>query len=174
MRKLPEVSSIPKKSQRPPIGVVLWGVFLLAFAAIGLRGVLRTFDARVIPSNPQYVTTDTYLLLSLGVPNASERLVALLDSLPQNKPILFVAPEESKALADSSSSKSRMTCFILSSLAFPRQVFQANADTLECPGLAPGTPLGAIVFYGMQPPRISNNATIKLGALTFLSMEVRK
>src|SRR2546427_758653 len=85
----------------------LWAVFLGAFVVIGFRGVARTADPRTFDVSAKFVSTDSYLLATLGVPHASEQLLEALKPVSSERPILFIGKDNANA---------RMTYFLVASL----------------------------------------------------------
>ena len=133
----------------------LWGLFLIAFIALGYSGsgtsLLPDALTRSTIAGNQYATTDAYFK-TLKVPRPSEYIQAALAELPSSDPILFVGWSNATAFESK--------YFAISYLSWPRQVYVLGCSQsgqsphqfkwAETP--AEGLKIAGILFYQIAPP----------------------
>jgi len=145
----------------PKIRMLLWGVVCVLFAGVGMVKIYRAVDARVFPSTPEYVSADAYLLATVGVPKASEKIVALMSRLPARVPVIFVGGDDVN---------SNVTSGLVNSLSPERKVWCVSRKSdgeIELPqGITPA----AIFLYGVEIPAFKA-AGVKIGRLTFVQLQ---
>ena len=141
-----------------------WALFLMAFFAVGLNSVVQVADCRVFPSSPKNVSSDRYLLATLGVPHASEQIQQLLNSYPMDAPIIFIAPNNKNA---------SLTFCLIAGLALPRTVINADPTGNGVAQLRNDLRPSAVAFFQVPPPSAAQNK-VQFGPLTFVRMERSK
>lgn len=118
-------------------------LFVCASAPSVVRALAGPFPNRVDP----FHSSNAYLQAVTGSPNASQRIIDVMDSLPREKPLLIFEREK-----DSVSSLLGMS---LAYLAWPRDVRFETADGGHCDRqlakIAPNS-VGGIAFCDLPAP----------------------
>lgn len=132
--------------------VAAWAVWLLAAVAccgLGYRYVHRRADAVTPAVDGRAATTDTWLAW-LGAPHPTAALQRAAAGVPADRSIVVVGPADESGL--------QLAYFIISSLAWPRQVSLVTC-TPDSPAptvvVAATQPVGGLLYFRLEGRGVS-------------------